>query len=76
MIVVVSTTFRVILFPSDGKVITMDQLSFYTSDYSPLPNISVPLVGGVTGSFVSIGIDLLKASSMMGCFPLPSPQVP
>ena len=71
MTTVVSTVFRIILFPLDGKVITVDQLSFCTSDYSPLSNGSVPLVGGVTDSFVSISTNLLKASSLMGFFPLP-----
>jgi hypothetical protein len=33
-------------------------------------------VGGVPDSYVSIGTGLLKASSLMGCFPLQPPKVP
>ena len=70
MMTVVSTVFHIILFPLDGKVVTVDQLSFCTPDYSPLPSRFVPLVGGGTDSYASLGIGLLKASSLMGCFPL------
>ena len=73
MTAVVSTIFRIIQFLLDEKVITVDQLSFCTPDYSPLPSGSVPLVGGGTDSYVSIGTGLLKASSRMGCFPLQPP---
>jgi len=33
MTAIVSIVFRIILFPLDGKVITVDQLSFYNSNY-------------------------------------------
>jgi len=33
-------------------------------------------MGGVPDSYVSIGTSLLKASSLMGCFPLQLPKVP
>ena len=70
MMIVVSTIFCIILFPLDGKVVTVDQLSFCTLDYSPLPSGFVPLVGGVPNSYVTLGTGLLKATSLMGCFPL------
>ena len=75
MKVFVSLVFYIILFPLDGKIVTVDQLSFCTPDYSSLPSNSVPLVGGVPNSYVSIGIGLLKASSLMGFFPLQLPKV-
>jgi len=70
MTTIVSTIFRIIQFPLDGKIITIDQLSLCTPDYSPLPSGSVPLVAGGTDSYVSLGTGLLKTSSLMGCFPL------
>lgn len=73
---IVSTVFRIILFPLDGKVVIVDQLSFCTPDYSLLPSGFVPLVGGVPDSYVSIGTSLLMASSLMGCFPLLPLAVP
>ena len=33
MKVVVSTLFRVMYFPHDGKIVTVDQLSFFKPDY-------------------------------------------
>ena len=66
MMAVVSTVFRIILFPLDGKVVTVDQLSFCTPDYSPLPSGFVPLIRGGIDSYVSLGTGLLKASSLMG----------
>ena len=67
---VVSSVFRIMLFPLDGKIVTVDHLSFFTLDYSLLPSSFVPLVGVVNNSYVSISTSLLKASSLMGCFPL------
>lgn len=75
MTIFVSTVFRIILFPLDGKVITMDHFSFYKPDYSPLRSGFVPLVGRGFDCYVSLGTGLLKASSLMGCFPLPPLQV-
>jgi len=75
MVAIISTVFRIILFPLDGKVVIVDQLSFCTPDYSPLPSGYVPLVGGVPNSYINISTGLLKASSLMGCFPLQSPKV-
>ena len=76
MTIIVSTVFHIILFPLDGKVVIVDQLSFCTPYYSPLPSGSVPLVGGVLDSYVSIDTSLLKASSIMGYFPLQPLKVP
>jgi len=36
----------------------------------------VPLAGGIPDSYVSVGTDLLKGSSLLGFFPLPPPEVP
>ena len=53
------------------KIVTVDQISFCTPDYAMLPSRTVPLIGGFLDSYVSIGTGLLKASSLMGWFPLP-----
>ena len=76
MTTILSIVFCIILFPLDGKIVTVDQLSFCAPNYSPLLNGFVPLVGGVPESYVSIGTGLLQGSSPMGCFPLLSPMVP
>ena len=76
MTAIFSSVFRLILFPLDGKIVTVDQLSFCTPDYTTLPSSTVPLIGGFPDSYVSIGTGLLKASSLLGCFPLPPLQIP
>ena len=38
MQVVVSTLFRVMHFPHDGKIVTIDQLSFVTPDHRITPS--------------------------------------
>ena len=68
MTAIVSSVFRIILFPLDGKIVTVDQLSFCTPDYATLPSITIPPIGGFPDSYVSIGIGLLKASSLTGFF--------
>ena len=55
MTAIVSSVFWLILFPLDGKIVTVDQLSAFTLDYSTLPSSTVPLVGGITDSYVSVG---------------------
>lgn len=54
----------------DGKIIIVDQLSFCTPDYSPFPSSTVPLVGGILDSYVSVGTYILKVSSLLGYFTL------
>lgn len=73
MTAIVSSVFQLILFPLDGKIVTVDQLSFCTPDYATLPSSTIPLIGGFPNSYISIGTGLLKASSLLGCFPLPPP---
>ena len=75
MMTIISTIIRIIQFSLDGKVITVDQFSFCTPDYSPLPSGFVPIVGGGTDSYVSLGTGLLKASSLMGFLSLQLPKV-
>ena len=38
MKVVVSTLFRVMCFPHDGKIVTIDQLSFVAPDHRIIPS--------------------------------------
>lgn len=74
MTTIVFMVFCIILFPLDRRMV--DPLPFCTRDYSPLPSGTIPLVGGMPNSYVSIGTVILKGSSLMGLFPLPPPKVP
>lgn len=55
---------------------TLDQLSFCTLEFQPIPANNVPLVGGSPDTFYNIGMGLLKDTSLLGCFPLPLPKIP
>jgi hypothetical protein len=69
---VVSTLFRVICFPHQGKVVTVDQLAFLNSD-TRTGNIS--FIAKTPLGYKNVDVGLLKDSSLMGTFPIPPPDV-
>jgi hypothetical protein len=73
MRVVVSTLFRVVRFPHQGKVVTVDQLAFFNSDTR---TGNVPFIAKTPPGYENVGVGLLKDSSLMGTFPIPPPDVP
>ena len=74
MIVVVSTVFRLIMFPHKGNIFKFDQLYYYTSD--PASMDSVPYVGKSITPYEDIGVVFLKDSTLMGNFSMPPPNIP
>jgi hypothetical protein len=73
MTVVASSIFRCVQFPHQGKIVTVDQLDFYTTDaHAPATN-NIPFLGDHKITYESIGVGLLKYSSLMGTFPTPLP---
>eukprot|EP00253_Pinus_taeda_P021097 PITA_21097 len=72
MFFVVSYLFRIQRFPHEGKIITIDQLSFFSFGSS---NGNVPYVGNTEIPYESVGIDLFKDSALMVTFTLPPPHV-
>jgi hypothetical protein len=73
MCAVVSTLFRVVHFPHQGKVVTVDQLAFFNSDAR---TNNVPFIAKTPPGYENVGVGLLKDSSLMGTFPIPPPDVP
>jgi hypothetical protein len=73
MIVVVSTLFRVVHFPHQGKVITINQLAFFNLDTR---TGNIPFITKPPPRYENVGVGLLKDSSLMGTFPIPIPNVP
>jgi hypothetical protein len=71
MQVVVATIFRVLLFPHEGRIVTIDQLSFSRPDPA-LGASMVPMVDNPQASVVNIGVGLCP--SLMGTFDYPPPQ--
>jgi hypothetical protein len=67
---VVSTLFRVLRFPHQGKVVTIDQLAFFNAD-TRTGNVS--FIANTPPGYENVGVGLLKDSSLMGTFPIPPP---
>jgi hypothetical protein len=64
-----SSYFKCIKFPHEGKLVTIDQLSFYNT-----PNelgTPVPFVDNSTSACENMGVSLY--SSFMGSFNIPAP---
>lgn len=70
MICVPSTVFRFIKFPHEGKIVTVDQLSFFTSTSEN----NVPYVDQILNPRDSVGPGLFKDPILMGIFPTPPPH--
>jgi hypothetical protein len=68
---VVATVFRVLLFPHEDRIVTIDQLSFSIPDPS-LGVSMVPMIDNPQLGVVSVGVGLCP--SLMGPFDYPPPQ--
>jgi hypothetical protein len=69
---IVSTLFRVICFPHQGKVVTVDQLAFFSFGSC---TSNVPFLAKTPSGYENVVVGLLKDSSLMGTFPIPPPDV-
>jgi hypothetical protein len=68
---VVATVFRVLLFPHEGRIVTIDQLSFSRPD-TYLGASMVPMIDNPQPGVVNVGVGLCP--SLMGTFDYPPPQ--
>jgi hypothetical protein len=73
MCAVVSTLFHVVHFPHQGKVITINQISFFNSDTH---TGNIPFIAKTPLGYENVGVGLLKDSLLLGTFPIPPPDVP
>jgi hypothetical protein len=76
MTVVASSVFRTLQFPHQGKIVTIDQLNYCIPDSTTHSVDNVLLVGDSQLSYESVGVGLLKDSTLMGTFPLHAPTLP
>lgn len=76
MTMVTSLIFRLLQFPHQGQIVTIDQLDYYTHDLHGPNTNNVPFVEGSKLSYKHVGVGLLKDSSLMGTFPLSVPNPP
>jgi hypothetical protein len=74
MTVITFSVFHILRFPHQGKFIIVDQFDYTTPDLHNVAMNNVPFLGHT--SFESVGIGLLKDSSLMGFFPFPSHATP
>jgi hypothetical protein len=70
---IASSVFRCVQFPHQGKIVTVDQLDFYMTNARAPSTNNIPFLGDHKITYESIGVGLLKYSSLMGTFPTPLP---
>ena len=69
-----SRDFRVLCFPHQGKVITINQLAFCTPDFHSNIGSNVSFVGDIPQGYASVSVGMFKDSYLMATFPLPPPN--
>jgi len=72
MIVVASSVFRIMMFPHDGKIITVDQLTYYKKKTSNTPNGMLPFVGSspkLITTYIEHRPGLFKPSTLLVTYP-------
>jgi hypothetical protein len=76
MTIVASSVFRCVQFPHQGKIVTIDQLDYCTPYSRNKTTNNIPFFWDSNITYESVGVGLLKDSSLMGTFPTPIPQIP
>ena len=76
MTTITSSIFRIIQFPNQGKIDTIDQLDYCTPDLCTQTTNIVPLLEGFKLSYEQLGLVFLKYSSLIGTFPISTPNPP
>jgi hypothetical protein len=71
MTIVASSVFRCVQFPHQDKIVTIDQLDLCTTNARVPATNNIPLLGDHKITYESVGVGLLKYSSLMGTFPTP-----
>jgi len=75
---ITSSVFQILMFPLDGKVVTIDQLTFYENRaFEALENV-LPHISGSTVSTPCINgcPSIFKDSLLLGIYEGPSPTIP
>lgn len=67
-----SSLFRVVSFPHQGKIVTVDQFSFFTSSSF---DGNVPFVEHTSIPYESVGAGPFKDLALMGVFSLPHSNI-
>jgi hypothetical protein len=73
MTVIASLIFRCVQFPNQGEIVIVDQLDFCTTNARVPATNNIPFLRDHKIMYESIGVGLLKDSSLMVTFPTPLP---
>ena len=73
---VASTVFRLLHFPHQGKIVTINQLHYCTPNFCPNANTMVPFISESACVSQSIGVGMFKDPCLMVVFPLSTLDVP
>ena len=68
MTAIASTVFQIVQFPHLGRIVTIDQLDLCTLDVMTSTTNNIPMLGQSSPPYQSIGVGMLKDSSIMGIF--------
>ena len=72
MSAIVSTVFRVICFPHEGNIVTIDQLDYFKHDLNSSYDSSILMIANSKGNQLNLGVGMYP--SLMGSFNLPPPS--
>jgi hypothetical protein len=72
MVVIVSSIFRTLFFPHEGKIMTIEQLSFAYSSPNSSIGLSIPMIDNSQPTNENIGVRMY--SSLMGTFDFTTPS--
>jgi hypothetical protein len=65
--------FRCVQFSHQGKIVTINQLDFFTPDARAPTTNNIPFLGDHKITYECFSVGLLKYSTLMGTFPTPLP---
>jgi hypothetical protein len=75
MTIVALSIFRVLYSPHQGRIMTIDQLTFCILDLRSTMGTNISFVTDSQSTYTSVGVRMFKDSSLMGTFTLPSPSL-
>ena len=75
MTTIASIVFWIVPFPHLGRIVTIDQLDFCTLDVTTSIANNIPMLGQSPPPYHSIGVWMLKHSSIMGIFLSTPPNI-
>ena len=75
MTIVALTVFQTLQFPYLGNIVIIDQLDFFSPDVTTPTANNIPMLGQSPPPYQSVGVSMLKDSTLMGVFPSNTPSM-